>query len=76
MKMAVNMNECVIRRFGVPKPWLHSANILYPAPCHPLQPRIAELWFAHELQNLEIEPNVLASWYQEVCYVLVRTRLI
>jgi len=30
---------------------------LYPAPCHPLQPRIAEFWFVHELQNLEIELN-------------------
>ena len=30
------------KKVGLPKSCLHLANVLYPAPCHPLQPRIAE----------------------------------
>ena len=34
---------------------------MYPAPCHPLQPRIAELWFVHEPSIFEIGTNWLAA---------------
>jgi len=48
------------KKVDVPKSWLHWANVLYPAPCHPLQPRIAEFWSVHEPLNLEIYLNWLA----------------
>jgi len=55
-------NTCVIRRLA----FLNLGFIekmSYPAPCHSLQPRIAEFWFVHEPQNLEIEPSRLALKY-------------
>jgi len=42
------------KNVGVPKSWLHWANVLYPAPCHLLQPRIAEFWSVLVSTNLKI----------------------
>jgi len=61
-------------KVGFSKSWLHWANVLYPASCHPLQPRIAEFWFVYGPQNLEIELWVVAQLSTRIsvcCFVLL-----